>query len=211
MHPSWLASGYDIFWEFGFARDYLLPVADASFGNVRAVMAKYADAAVYTQLLFSKLRVPVLDRLQQRWVLSAEPLLVPTSGRFWTEHSERNWTTSIAAVLEVPESDRRRLGRWRAEASEDYVQTTKAIVHRIQRTAAARIRSTMYRNDFLDEEELLAEFGLHLTARGHSKLVVEGQLDRLRAFDPSAASAFSADRLRGPDAAFLQENDPTTP
>ena len=54
--------------------------------------------------------------------------------RAWTEHSERCWLTSCAALLGVSRERREFLGRWRVFSSGDeYVRTARSVVTQLQR------------------------------------------------------------------------------
>ena len=56
------------------------------------------------------------------------------AGRAWTEHSERAWLDSIAALAGIPREQREFLGRWRASACVDeYVRTAQQTVCGLQR------------------------------------------------------------------------------
>ena len=77
----WLYPGYDLPQkEFGYKRNYLLPLATPDVQGCIQRRAEYSDAAGYSRALMLKLCV------QGR---PDEALLTPAAAAFWTDHSER--------------------------------------------------------------------------------------------------------------------------
>lgn len=75
-----------------------------------------------------------------------------------------------------------RLGRWKAEASDAYIRTTRLVVETFQIEFARKVRDGRENRDWLDEESIfndLRGFSLRL---GHEELEVEAMLDRLKFF-----------------------------
>ena len=74
--------------------------------------------------------------------MSSTALLLPSPlERYWTEHSERNFLDSLAAVLGVHRSQRSFIGRWAASTTDDYVRTARHIVNNIQNSVAENLRN----------------------------------------------------------------------
>ena len=145
-------------------------------------MVTYADAVVYSQALFSPLRLPQCSVPKgggrRVWALGVQPLLLPGVGQIWTERSERNGLTSLAAARGFAECERRRLGRWPAEVSEGYVRTSRAIVEKIQTQISEAVREKFDEEDIVDDEEVLRK------VEGH---MVKDQIRRLRYFSEGPA------------------------
>ena len=60
----------------------------------------------------------------------------------WTEHSERKWLNTLAAEAGYPKETRDYLGRWIPAQSDDYLQTARPIVFRVQEAIAGKLRAT---------------------------------------------------------------------
>ena len=111
--PSWLRCGFGIWRDLAFERDYLLPCPSKDLEGVRRCIAIYQDAAIFSQSLFNTLRLPICSRTDEaasyscHWTSEDENLLAPGLGRFWSEHSERNGVTSLAAAIGVSSDDRK--------------------------------------------------------------------------------------------------------
>ena len=59
---------------------------------------------------------------------------------YWTEHSERNVLTSLAAAMGFPKAERDFLGRWLPGQSDDCIRTARSVVHKVQKAVAERLR-----------------------------------------------------------------------
>ena len=119
----------------------------------------------------------------QQWSLTDEPLLIaPSACRAWTEHSERCWLASVAAVLDIGRERREVLGRWRvASCSDEYIRTAQRVVSQVQRAIVGGVLN--------DTEWQLQEIGIkdleiHLRQAGESDSLIYNQLC---AFDLSLA------------------------
>ena len=139
-HPRWLAEGFAIWQseEFAFQRDYLIPLPNAGYTGVQHRIAEYSDLSAMGRSLLCDLALPAVDT-EGEWYATGEKLLTPPMHLFWTEHSERNFVASLAAVAGISRSDRDYIGRWRVSAgpgSDDYVRTARQAVGRIQKAVA---------------------------------------------------------------------------
>ena len=133
---SWLSCGFKIWQEpeFCFDRDFLIPLPANSWESCRNQFADYAAISAMAKQLYAHLRLPILGK--EGWYLSSSATLLTSfaAGRAWTEHSERAWLDSIAAIAGIPREQREFLGRWRASACVDeYVRTAQQTVCGLQR------------------------------------------------------------------------------
>ena len=138
---DWLICGARL-WESkgaNFKRDYLVPLPNADLTGYVRGPAKYEDCMALTKQVLATLGTPTCN---QRWFWQVEDeLLLPGEApSFWKEHSPRNWVNDVAAMTGVPNAERDFLGRWVPEQSDDYLRTTRAVVHAIQSKVAAAIR-----------------------------------------------------------------------
>ena len=84
--------------------------------------ALYSDSAA--------LSASLLDSLATE---TGSAVLPSSSGRFWSEHSDRAGLDSWAGALGVQQSDRDFLGRWAPKGSADaYVRTALRVVENTQ-------------------------------------------------------------------------------
>ena len=145
------------------------------------LMADYTAMCALSKELYCLLRRPVFQ--WQQWSLTDEPLLIaPSACRAWTEHSERCWLASVAAVLDIGRERREVLGRWRvASCSDEYIRTAQRVVSQVQRAIVGGVLN--------DTEWQLQEIGIkdleiHLRQAGESDSLIYNQLC---AFDLSLA------------------------
>jgi len=140
--------------------------------------------------LFGELRAPrwhegselAGKQLPGHWVESDDALFSVNWVYFWTEHSDRNWLSSMAAVRGYSKTERQRLGGWGGEPSEEYVRTSKIIVLNIQKDIAQWTKNIP--EDEIGEEDVLAEYASYLTSRSEEPEKVEAQIRALRFLDP---------------------------
>ena len=133
---DWLLSGFRI-WQskdYGFERDYFLPLAGADMDKPLHRMAHYSDAAANSRALLRALKVPAMKE-GVGWTERDLHLLPEGLEKFWSEHSERHWLPSVAAAHGVSKGERDFVGRWGIDRcqSNDYVLTSRQIVLGIQR------------------------------------------------------------------------------
>ena len=132
----WLETGFALWQEDGmcFERDYLVPLPSQNRESCVQYMADYTAMCALSKELYCLLRRPVF--LPPQWHLAEEPLLITFSAcRAWTEHSERCWLTSVAAILGIGREQRELLGRWRVSAcSDEYIRTAHRVISQLQRS-----------------------------------------------------------------------------
>jgi len=158
-HQGWLKVGLDLLAsEAAFRRDYLLPRPGPEYKTVVQKMASYSDRAAYGRAVLADAPFPPDDR----------PSKVTRSAvMYWTEHSERNFLVSAAAVLGFSKEKRDYLGRWRPNAqSDDYLRTSRQVVGNIQSKVAARLRR---QPTLLDDSSVTDSLTDFLLSRGVSK------------------------------------------
>lgn len=179
----WLETGFALWQEEGmcFERDYLVPLPTKNRESCVQFMADYTAMCALSKELYCLLRRPVFQ--WQQWSLTDEPLLIaPSACRAWTEHSERCWLASVAAVLDIGRERREVLGRWRvASCSDEYIRTAQRVVSQVQRAIVGGVLN--------DTEWQLQEIGIkdleiHLRQAGESDSLIYNQLC---AFDLSLA------------------------
>jgi len=92
---------------------------------------------------------------------------VPELLPYWSGHSARHWLPSWAATLGVPKPDRDFLGRWQAGAHEsnEYIVTSREVVHRVQMHV---VEGLVQGHSGVDELPLLSELQEYANARGVS-------------------------------------------
>lgn len=197
--PTWLESGLLIWGRMGHERDYMLPCPTDDRRGARQVLAEYRDSAAVSQELMTYLRVPVyanvpgMDGLASlAWSPGDTPLLLPGSGAYWTEHSERNGLISLAALAGFRQEEVKVLGRWSPTSSEAYIRTAQVIVERVQSFVASQVRSSFLGPDVFGEHHLLGSFEVHLIAAGWEESVVESAVGHLRLFGSSPGRFLAA-------------------
>ena len=108
--------------NFGFMRDYLLPLPTADLMGTIDARAEYSDMSAMSRKLLTELRMPAWSTFTRSYITGDEPMLLPQAVALYPEHSERNWVNSLAAVLGTPKNERNFLGRWTASQSDDYLK-----------------------------------------------------------------------------------------
>ena len=186
VERPWLRAGLEI-WEgdesqgnFGYKRDFFLPLPTKDLQGVCGKKARYSDAAGFSRALLGSLRAP-----------DGSALLLPEALSFWTEHSDRSGVDSWAAALSVPGDLRGFLGRWGAQGAQDsYVRSATRVQENVQNFCARHARLAFAGGpDFFGEEHLLETLRLHLLGRGVSDEEASAQLDRLKTADYNRETA----------------------
>ena len=131
---DWLQAGFnlfhrqEVFWE----RTYFIPFpsADWSAGVKKHLSPEMLNVCI--KKVLSELRTPV--RGERTWKKGEVDLIAQELLPFWSGHSARHWLPSWAANLGVSKQDRDFLGRWQAGAHEsnEYIVTSREVVHRVQ-------------------------------------------------------------------------------
>ncbi|CAE8672430.1 unnamed protein product [Polarella glacialis] len=159
---GWLATGL-IIWQgegFAFDRDYFLPEPNVDFSGCRAKPSDWSSTSARSRALFRELRQVKFDGSTWDWDGVLPLVLHPQALLFWTDHSERNVLTSVAAFLNVSKADRDFLGRWSPDGSDDYLRTSRQMVHKVQELVAQGIRDSFVPGG-LDLEDSLGDNGLY--------------------------------------------------
>ncbi len=134
---DWLQAGVELVCSdcFAFERDYFLPVPAADMMSYKKKMLSYAECAARNRAQTHQLMMPVFNRVEGYWEFSDAVELVPEpAGLFWSEHSERHWLPSMAALAGVAKDTRDFVGRWHLglHQSSDYILTARQVVKGVQ-------------------------------------------------------------------------------
>ena len=149
----WLHTGFELWQEKGmsFDRDYFLPLPSADRTSCIACMATYTDACALSKELYGELLLP--QRCEDAWSLSTSTLLMAHSScRAWSEHSERCWLSSVAAMRGFGREQRECLGRWRGSACSDDVRSAQRVISQLQRAVVSGV--------WHDDEWQVKDFGV---------------------------------------------------
>ena len=173
---DWLLEGVSLLKmeEFAWERDFTCP----SFGDNWEISHRgYVDSdevALLMRRCLTALRVPFKE---ERWGLSRTELLPDGMARFWTGHSPRHTLVSIAAALGVDKGRRDFLGRWAysEHGSQDYVLTSRQIVHGIQNLICRVLLEASSEGGYI-EEEILIEIRSFAQQSGFDPTVVDRHL-----------------------------------
>ena len=108
-------------------------------------------------------------------------LIAPEMASFWTGHSARHTLPSWAAAAGISKESRDYLGRWSyaKHGSQDYVLTSRQVVHRVQREVCKFILEGVPAPGLVEEElmERIKSFAVQVnagpvtTARRHNVMV----------------------------------------
>ena len=123
--PTWLETGLELLrTEYGFTRDYLLPLPNATFTAPPRHRAVYNDVVGFSKKLLGQLTTDQCD---------GEHLLIDEALTFWSEHSDRCGLDTWCAAIGHGSSHRDFLGKRGAHGSSDkYVRTSFRIVEALQ-------------------------------------------------------------------------------
>ena len=170
----WLETGFALWQEEGmcFECDYLVPLPT---NNREACVQFMAD---YTAMCFFVERTLLLAAPSGFSVAAGALLITPSACRTWTEHSERCWLSSVAAVLGIGRERREVLGRWR---SNEYIRTAQRVVSQVQRTI---VQGVLRDTEWQLQEIGIKDLELYLRQAGESDSLIYNQLC---AFDLSLA------------------------
>ena len=135
-----------------------------------------------TMLRTFLLTLPVVARRGSGLVLNQASMLIsPEMASLWTGHSARHTLPSWAAAAGIAKEDRDYLGRWSyaKHGSQDYVLTSRQIVHRVQRQVCRFLLEGQPSPGLVEEEliERVKAFAVRVnagpltTARRHNVLV----------------------------------------
>ncbi|CAE8672089.1 unnamed protein product [Polarella glacialis] len=174
----WLAVGFELMGQgsFCFARDYLLPMPMESLQGAVAKPVDWAAATAMSRALLVDLKE--VDRKEGTWVTVPDsPLFLNKfAATLHSEHSERNWLPSLAALEDVPKIQRDCLGRWMPDASDDYARTARQVVYGIQKLIVKKFQTNPVG---LDEDTGKAEMEAYLDKKGLGSLEVKRVMKKL--------------------------------
>ena len=209
VEEGWMGVGLGLLQreDFGFPRDYLIPLANSDLSGPLRRRAEYSDVAGYQKALLGHLLLE-----DGRFLL---PL--PAAVAFWTTHSARSGLDSWVAAMGAQESERSFLGRWAKKGSTDsYVRTALRVVENLQVSAALEAaRAFRGGADTFGEEEVLASLRSLLVSKGYLEEAVADQLLRLTAADfnlrPGIATPTGAEPDHWSPGLFSPTNGPSQP
>ena len=133
---NWLGIGYRL-WDdepFNYRRDFLVMEPTADWTSAKRKFVTPSGLSSLISKLLSDLPVP--RKQGDMWVANTGGLLLPDGlETHFTEHSPRNFLTSVAAAIGFHKDQRAYLGRWAMGmvASEEYVRTSRQVVFTIQK------------------------------------------------------------------------------
>ena len=133
---DWLGIGYRL-WDdepFNYRRDFLVMEPTADWTSAKRKFVTPSGLSSLISKLLSDLPVP--RKQGDMWVVNTGGLLLPDGlETHFTEHSPRNFLTSVAAAIGFHKDQRAYLGRWAMGmvASEEYVRTSRQVVFTIQK------------------------------------------------------------------------------
>ena len=212
----WLRTGFGIWQEEGmnFKRDYFMPFPTEDLGGTIQKPVDWAAASSISRALLLDLRTVQFEG--DRWLQGPGQMFVTKqSVLHFSEHGDRNWARSMAALFGVPKSEGDYLGRWMPEQSDDYNRAAKQVVHRVQGIIAEACRKDP---GGIDEDLGKLELRAFLLKRGVSEMDVTVQLLALSVvtpFDKGPASLVSLEEEDdseldgfGPGSVVLEEEEP---
>jgi hypothetical protein len=187
--PHWLTTGFAILQELGSgARDYLLPMPDASFEGFRRAPVEYADEMLMLRASLCELRCPRFDA-SLGWCRGDAFLVPPELAGFWTAHSHRAVLPSWGACLELDKRTIDAFGRWGASGADEYVRTLRAIVTRAQKVVGTSLRDSAAVAGGLGEDELFENMRAFLLEQQIEPPVVDGILSGFAFFGSARGQA----------------------
>ena len=201
----WLRSGFGVWQGEGmcFPRDYFLPYPSEDLGSAIRKPVDWAAASAIGRALLLDLRTVVfVDGL---WAQGPELMFgCKQSVLHFSEHGDRNWSRSMAALFGAPKSEGDYLGRWMPEQSDDYNRAAKQVVHRVQGIIVEGCRRDP---GGVDEDLGKLELRAFLSKRGVSDVEVILQLQNLKVVTPLSGAGVRGRRLEVSDSPVLDGFD----
>jgi hypothetical protein len=207
VEPQWLNTWLALLQseDYGFERDYLLPLANEKLNGCLRRRAEYSDAVGYSRALLLSLPSPG-D--------TGEALLLEEAVGLWTQRTERCGLDSWLAAMGAKKSERGFLGRWAVTGSQDrYVRTATRVVEDLQiRAAHAAVLLLNGGYDRFGEETTLEGLRTYLLQKGVEPAAAERQVQRPTRADTSVFPP-GAGPAEGPglSAARWQPSAPSEP
>jgi hypothetical protein len=183
---DWLRCGFELWRSMGSTRQSFLPLPNPSRDGFIDRPASYADATACARACLASLPLPELytdEEGSSYWVSQADRSLFVAGGEaVFSEHSDRNFLPSWAALTGSAKDDIDRLG-WKLSSGDEYIRASRLIRHRVQSQVAVSLRDwTCPSYAALD---LQASNGVvaRLMDRGVTAEVCESQAARLSFFE----------------------------
>ena len=179
VNAEWLVQGWDLIKHIGDGeRDYLVPKADYSGNSFVKGPAPPSEAAAWSRVVLTSLRIPIWRDDMKRWVRGRDQLLENALVVAWTGHSERASLPSALAALGVHRESRQMIGRWRPEAGDEYIRTYRATVRNVITIFLKSIYSGASFTE-LDEEDAVQDVAKLAIEKGSDAEAVKAGADWL--------------------------------
>jgi len=181
LRPTWLVDGWGLWQSVApFVRDHFLVKPAPSLDAMLPMELTYEQSSRLSRAVLSG-----LPREEDVMRAIGEPVV----GLF-TQHSARCWLASMAALLQVSESDLAYLGRWSPTTAKGYVRTATEVVMRVQVTVARRVRRDLavFADPLAGEQAAYLEMRRELLKRNFGEELIDGQLDELQAWTAQLVS-----------------------
>eukprot|EP00971_Amphidinium_carterae_P114554 2269629-Amphidinium_carterae.1 len=192
--PDWLKMGFDLWAELSkdvdmMERDFFLMKPAPGLQACRPRLARYTDAMACSKALFSHIRVPKWDVVENAWVPGGhEASLVSGSENYWSEHSARATMASWASAAGLSPDVLRRMGRWKGDVAAAYVRTEQALVTEGQKRIAKVIKEGK-----LIEDGIQGHFDAWCDAQGIGKLQLACVMSSTSSLRVTALTVLDAD------------------
>ena len=153
---DWLSEGMRLLSndELSWARDYFCPALSDAWEVTRKGVLDAGGLAILIRKMLGCLREPIVK--SGAWATSRNLLVPDTLRTYWSGHSARHTLPCIAAALGVEKDRRDFLGRWcyAQHGSQDYVLTSRQVVHGIQNLVSKTILEGSPGGGYIEEEVL---------------------------------------------------------
>ena len=150
---DWMLEGWRLLKEMAdYPRDYLIPFPSSNGHGCRRRELSYDTASA------------MQNRVLRMVKSNDEFLFCPSTTRFWTPHSNRNFMPSATATLGFEKSVRDFLGGWSTQTSERYARIAAQRIRNMQRTVVAEVQKDLV--DPLAEAETLVQFDGFFSEQG---------------------------------------------
>ena len=163
-----------------FQRDYFLPFPTEDLSGTIQKPVDWAAASSISRALLLDLRTVSFE--DDRWVQGPGQMFVAKQAVLhFSEHGDRNWSRSMAALFGISKAEGDYLGRWMPEQSDDYNRAAKQVVHRVQLVIAEACRKDP---GAVDEDLGKLELRAFLLKKGVSEVDVVVQMLALSVVTP---------------------------
>ncbi|CAE7351322.1 unnamed protein product [Symbiodinium sp. CCMP2592] len=175
---DWIGHGYRLVNSeaLKFERDFLCVRFCGDRDTAHQTFIDSEEVALNIRKLLQELPMPV--KKSGKWTYSRDSRMLPEAVvPYFTGHSGRHTLPSLAAAAGVAKEPRDYLGRWSAakHGSQDYVLTSRQVVHHVQSTTCRAILEGVPSPGIV-EEESLNEIQEYYVKRGGPPLQLKRQL-----------------------------------